>query len=91
MDGIGNLATEGVLIAGLGSLHAEAYSAAAAGAVMLCITNFALIIFVGLGASASTNPYASLGNTPAPTSLQTGSTAAVEQKYQPSTYQPSNF
>ncbi|GIL81025.1 hypothetical protein Vretimale_9254 [Volvox reticuliferus] len=74
-----------------GTFKTDAYSAAAAGAVLLCITNFALIIFVGLGAAAPSNPYASLSNTPAPTSLQTGSTAPVEQKYQPSTYQPSNF
>ncbi|GLC42423.1 hypothetical protein PLESTB_001096900 [Pleodorina starrii] len=78
----------------LKSYKSDAYNAAAAGAVLLCITNFALIIFVGLGAAPPSNPYTSLGNTPAPLSVQTGtlgSSAPVEQKYQPSTYQPSNF
>ncbi|GFR51189.1 hypothetical protein Agub_g13532 [Astrephomene gubernaculifera] len=68
---------------------ADAYNAAAAGGVMLCITNFALIIFVGLGASS---PSANSGSGSAgPLSLQVGSSAPVEQKYQPSTYQPANF
>ncbi|PNG99589.1 High osmolarity signaling protein SHO1, partial [Tetrabaena socialis] len=58
----------------------DAYNAAAAGAVLLCITNFALIIFVGLGAAGT-----SLGGAPAPMNLATGSSAPVEQKYQPST------
>ncbi|KAG2435277.1 hypothetical protein HXX76_007354 [Chlamydomonas incerta] len=77
----------------------EAYNAAAAGAVLLCITNYALIIFVGLGATAA--PGTSGMPTFAPLSMQMGSSAPVpsatsapttmEQKYQPSTYQPSNF
>ncbi|KAG2446745.1 hypothetical protein HYH02_008306 [Chlamydomonas schloesseri] len=77
----------------------EAYNAAAAGAVLLCITNYALIIFVGLGATAA--PGTSGLPTFTPLSMQMGSSAPVpaatsapttmEQKYQPSTYQPSNF
>ncbi|KAG2499618.1 hypothetical protein HYH03_002557 [Edaphochlamys debaryana] len=75
----------------LNDYQGDAYNAAAAGAVLLCITNFALIIFVGLGAAGTplgTGP----GSNP-PLSLQMGSSApsAMEQKYAPSQYQPSNF
>ncbi|KXZ46427.1 hypothetical protein GPECTOR_43g863 [Gonium pectorale] len=73
-----------------GNYKNDAYNAAAAGAVLLCITNFALIIFVGLGVTGTTLPGPITASS---LSLQTGSSApvAVEQKYQPSTYQPTNF
>ena len=35
----------------LANLNSDAYNAAAAGAVLLCIVNYALIIFIGLGAT----------------------------------------
>eukprot|EP00798_Chlamydomonas_sp_ICE-L_P027703 gene27703-7345_t len=48
---------------------ASAYNAAAAGGILLCITNYALIIFVGLGAAAAQEAQAY---------------SAPEQKYAPS-------
>eukprot|EP00798_Chlamydomonas_sp_ICE-L_P017118 gene17118-23420_t len=49
----------------------SAYNAAAAGGIMLCITNYALIIFVGLGASAAQQAHAY---------------ATPEQRYAPSSF-----
>lgn len=51
----------------------SANNAAAAGAVMLCITNYALIVFIGLGASAAQQ-------------AQVNTNAAPEQKYAPSSF-----
>lgn len=59
---------------------ADANNAAAAGSVLLCITNFALIIFVGLGRDAPQS-----GGAPVPLSALGGS-SAPEVKYQPSNF-----
>lgn len=51
-----------------GDRKSDAYNAVAAGGILLCICNYALIIFVGLGASAGTPQ--SQGYAPTPLSGQ---------------------
>eukprot|EP00798_Chlamydomonas_sp_ICE-L_P027704 gene27704-7346_t len=40
----------------LQDMRSDAYTATAAGAIMLCVVNFALIIFIGLGATTELPP-----------------------------------
>lgn len=72
----------------LGDRKSDAYNAAAAGGILLCITNYALIIFVGLGAASATNNNAGSGYAAPPLAgmgvglgMGVGSSAPVE-KYQ---------